>query len=369
MAKSSTLRVYELAKELGVQSKAVVEKCQAEGVPGIDNHMSTVKVGLAMTIRQWFGEAQEKTAVETTDKVDLKRVKRPARRKAKAKTTATAGGEDEGEGVEGGGTATLVAEEEEIAETTASTPEEPEEVSAEDAAEQPAAVEVKARVREMEEQVQESQRDAVADAAASAAEVDTRQAAAFDGQPAAAAASDGQPEANGEAESKEEEDVRPLGVVNVPVRPDVVKPQGTKVEPKEAKLRGPKVVRIEKPEPVRRPGPRPRPRRRRRARGRPHIAGRSAGHHPIPRPVPRRGRPRRRRRRGGRGHGTHGPRNGWAPRRRRGWRRRRQAARLGQLTPITRRRAAPSARSAHRGRHRRTRGQAQGLHRLHLPSS
>ncbi len=81
MAKAK--RVFELAKELGVKSKAIVEKCDAEGVPGITNHMSTVKIGLAVTIRQWFGEeaSDAGTAIETAEKVDLKRsasrVRRP----------------------------------------------------------------------------------------------------------------------------------------------------------------------------------------------------------------------------------------------------------------------------------------------------
>ena len=50
-------RVFEIAKELSVASKAIVEKCKAEEVPGITNHMSTVKMGLEATIKQWFGSA------------------------------------------------------------------------------------------------------------------------------------------------------------------------------------------------------------------------------------------------------------------------------------------------------------------------
>ncbi|MEO0587398.1 MAG: translation initiation factor IF-2 N-terminal domain-containing protein, partial [Planctomycetota bacterium] len=70
---AKVLRVHQLAKELGVKSKVIVEKCEAEGVPDITNHMSTVKLGLAETIRQWFGEtdADHSTAVETAEKVDL----------------------------------------------------------------------------------------------------------------------------------------------------------------------------------------------------------------------------------------------------------------------------------------------------------
>ena len=72
MAKAK--RVFEVAKELGVASKAIVVKCQAEGVPDITNHMSTVKLGLVETIRQWFSEEKvvdETAAIETAEKVDI----------------------------------------------------------------------------------------------------------------------------------------------------------------------------------------------------------------------------------------------------------------------------------------------------------
>ena len=51
--------------------------------------------------------------------------------------------------------------------------------------------------------------------------------------------------------------VRPRVVVNVPRRPEVIKPAGPKMEaPKAAELKGPKVVRIEKPDEIRAPRPR-----------------------------------------------------------------------------------------------------------------
>ncbi|MEL7087997.1 MAG: hypothetical protein AAGL98_06080, partial [Planctomycetota bacterium] len=56
-----SLRVHQLGKELGVNSKVIVAKCEAEGVPGITNHMSVVKVGLAATIREWFADESEST--------------------------------------------------------------------------------------------------------------------------------------------------------------------------------------------------------------------------------------------------------------------------------------------------------------------
>ncbi len=53
-------RVHEIAKTLGVKSKSIVTKCEAEGIPGITNHMSSVSAGLEATIREWFasGEAE-----------------------------------------------------------------------------------------------------------------------------------------------------------------------------------------------------------------------------------------------------------------------------------------------------------------------
>ena len=74
MAKAST-RVHLLAKELSVKSKAIIEKCQAEGLDQIKNHMSTISVGLAATIREWFSEGSHATTVEAAARVDLKKVR------------------------------------------------------------------------------------------------------------------------------------------------------------------------------------------------------------------------------------------------------------------------------------------------------
>ncbi len=79
-------RVFEIAKELGVKSKAIVDKCHAEGIPAevIKNHMSTVSVGLEQTIREWFASGEPSgTAVEQTDRVDLDAVREEKPRKAR----------------------------------------------------------------------------------------------------------------------------------------------------------------------------------------------------------------------------------------------------------------------------------------------
>ena len=88
-------RVHEIAKELGVDSKAIIAKCVAEGITGLTTHMSPVKAGLEATIREWFGTAQTGAAVETAAKVDLAKARKPARRR-KNDDGSDAAGHDEG---------------------------------------------------------------------------------------------------------------------------------------------------------------------------------------------------------------------------------------------------------------------------------
>ena len=66
-------RVHEIAKELGIKSKAIVDKCVAEGLTAIKGHQSTVSVGLEATIREWFSldEVSAHTTVEKAEKVNL----------------------------------------------------------------------------------------------------------------------------------------------------------------------------------------------------------------------------------------------------------------------------------------------------------
>jgi len=89
LAKST--RVHLLAKELSVKSKAIIEKCQAEGLDQIKNHMSTISVGLAATIREWFSEGDHATTVEAAARVDLKKVrvkrKKAVKKEEKPETT------------------------------------------------------------------------------------------------------------------------------------------------------------------------------------------------------------------------------------------------------------------------------------------
>ena len=232
---AATKPVHKIAKELGVDSKAIVAKCQAEGIPGIENHLSKVKIGLEMTIREWFSETNNTTAVETADKVDLATVKK-SRRRRPTPAKAVAASDDHGD--DGGGTATAVAEPEvEEAATTSVTPEVPPTVvPVETPAPTPAPVEVKAP----EPAVEESAPAAPAPAAKVAKPAPAKPAAIAPDQ----------------IQARAKSVITPAGKPNVPDRPKVVSPAGERVAPKQAVLRGPKVVRIEQPDVVQAPRPR-----------------------------------------------------------------------------------------------------------------
>ena len=77
----ATTRVYILAKELGVKSSAIVKKCQDENLD-VKNHMSVISAGLAATIQEWFSEGENLTTVETSEKVDLDKVRVKKKKKA-----------------------------------------------------------------------------------------------------------------------------------------------------------------------------------------------------------------------------------------------------------------------------------------------
>ncbi len=225
-------RVFEIAKGLGIKSKAIVEKCHAEGIPTdvIKNHMSTVSVGLEQTIHEWFASSAEEsphTAVETSEKVDMDKVRQPAKKKARAKQ-ADAGTGDE----DSGGQAQTA-----VADPPATTPPAPT-VRASSAA--PPKLGPTRVVSPSDEAAPPAPADPGTDA-------DTAE------PPAIAAA-----EAPAVAPSEGEPTPPPM---NVPTRPKVVAPAGRKLEEKQqVKLSGPKVVRIEAPERVeapRRRAPRP----------------------------------------------------------------------------------------------------------------
>jgi translation initiation factor IF-2 len=76
------MRVHILAKQLGVSSKAILEKCRAEGLD-VPNHMSRLTAGLEATVREWFSEGTHQTTVETAERVDLTKARVKRKRTAK----------------------------------------------------------------------------------------------------------------------------------------------------------------------------------------------------------------------------------------------------------------------------------------------
>ncbi len=218
-------RVFEIAKELTVQSKAIVEKCQAEEIPGIKNHMSSVSAGLEATIKEWFKDAGEDiaeessanvgTAVETAPKVDLKKVrakKRTAKKAARKKA-------------------------EPAAESPPAAP--PTTTEATPAA--PAPDEQPDQPSDTGEQ-QPPQKAATADQPAAPDQPDTD--------------TDGPADAETETPAADKPDAgapTTPPTANVPERPDDVTPRGKRIETVKktpAKLSGPKVVRVEAPDQI-----------------------------------------------------------------------------------------------------------------------
>ena len=93
------VRISQLAKDLGVDWKDIKSKCESEGIDQAKTASSTVSIGLAETIREWFSGAGG-TAVETAPKVEARAKtgaedgaeapKKPARRTAKKAADAAA---------------------------------------------------------------------------------------------------------------------------------------------------------------------------------------------------------------------------------------------------------------------------------------
>ncbi|MEE3002460.1 MAG: translation initiation factor IF-2 [Planctomycetota bacterium] len=94
--KAGTKRVHQIAKELGVASKDVVNKCISEGIPSVSNHMSTLSAGLAATIREWFNEGGESgSAVQVAAPVDVTKARAKAKKKVRKKSPSKAKQKDE----------------------------------------------------------------------------------------------------------------------------------------------------------------------------------------------------------------------------------------------------------------------------------
>ncbi len=248
-------RVFEIAKELGVKSKAVVEKCHHEGIPEtlIKNHMSTVSAGLEATIREWFsadsGEGGTATAVETTEKVDLEEVKAPKRaRRAKAKPKDE-GDEKADAAAKDDTKAPDKAADESPKAPPATAPKEPEPSATPKAPTIPAGLSTTPPAADPQPEP--------AKAEGSGSEPVARPAASAD-----------QPEQDGASSGAVTEPPKRSGPIapptmNVPERPKTVTPAGPRIEDlkkEKIQLAGPKVVRVEAPERIEPPRPRRGPR-------------------------------------------------------------------------------------------------------------
>ena len=97
------IRVNQLAKELGVPSKLILEKCREEGLGDkVPNHMSVLALGLAESVREWFstGGGGGGTAVETAPPVEVAVPKTKTVRKTRKKVEESAEAVDPAEPVE-----------------------------------------------------------------------------------------------------------------------------------------------------------------------------------------------------------------------------------------------------------------------------
>jgi translation initiation factor IF-2 len=89
-----------LAKELGVESKAILHKLKEEGLgDAAPNHMSVISLGLAESVREWFVHAGGGgTAVETAAPVEVATKPKTARSRARKKAETSEEGDDHGGG-------------------------------------------------------------------------------------------------------------------------------------------------------------------------------------------------------------------------------------------------------------------------------
>ncbi len=276
---AKTLRVHMLAKELGVPSKEIIAKCRAEGIE-LKNHMSTISIGLAESIREWFSAGEDVTSIETAERVNLEKVRK--RKAARKKAEAADEGKDAREAATAVATAEAPEEGSQASSAVADVPATTEETPAapEAPADQPAAAEASET-----ESPPETQRLEPAQPAVKSGPEPTKPAADE---------SAGSPE--------QPQPVKPAAAAEPPKPPEVIKPAGPQVVPKPAELRGPRVVRVEAPETVPRPRPRSTsgPRRVGIPADEPVIParGRGRGKGREKEPVPHRGRSPRRHGRG-----------------------------------------------------------------------
>jgi translation initiation factor IF-2 len=253
------IRVNQLAKELGIESKAILARLKSEGLgDAAPNHMSVISLGLAESVREWFaGAGGVATALEPpADEAPAKADKpKPSRSRGKKK--------DEHAGEGHADEAHPSADEHEPALAEAAPPAEaapaPTPV-AEHAAPAPAPIE-EAPAPTAPATLAAPEVPTAAPAAAPAASAIAAEAPKAAPAAPGAAAAPGRPSGGpGERPLRqtitlENRPNQPRPPVHVPERKPVT-PAPQLLVPKPAQIQGPRVIREEKPEVV--PAPRPR---------------------------------------------------------------------------------------------------------------
>jgi translation initiation factor IF-2 len=207
----ATKKLHQLASELGLDSKVIMQKCIAEGLEQAvaKKHLSVIGPGLEQTIREWFsGEgAGSGTAVETGEKVDLEKVKKkPAAKKKKEDGTT-----DSSEG----GVATIEAPAAPKAKARPVTTDAPARVEAEPQ------VEAKAETHKVEAKV-ESKPEAKVESKPEAKAAPVKPEAGPEARPEA------KPEHKSEPKHDTRHDAKP---VLAPIDEDAPAPKATKIAP------------------------------------------------------------------------------------------------------------------------------------------
>ena len=262
-------RIFEIAKELGIKSKAIVEKCHAEGIPTdvVKNHMSTVSIGLEQTIREWFAsdpsEEASHTSVERTERVDIEKVRQTRKKAAKAKvtdsdsddlddgkdsTTTTAVAEPPMKAAKAKATATKATKARPASDEQPKAGSEPE-AQAQTETPDKAKVPVETRARTV---------SVPAGLSTKAPKIEAPQRPS---EPGTDAGGDDKQDDEPRLVRPPEPDIKGPSEppkMNVPTRPKTITPAGPQLEKRsQIKLSGPKVVRVEAPEQVEAPRRRP----------------------------------------------------------------------------------------------------------------
>ena len=87
------IRITQVAKELGIPTKDIIEKCISEGVEGVTSPQASISVGLAESIKEWFGGSATLTGTETAQHVDVAGIRERVQ-KAAPKSKKKAGAAD-----------------------------------------------------------------------------------------------------------------------------------------------------------------------------------------------------------------------------------------------------------------------------------